>query len=49
MEAEVVMVVTEVVASVVVEVSVGEIVEALETVEDMEEATKWAEGESPLV
>lgn len=49
MEAEVVMVATEVVASVVVEVSVGAIVEVLETVEDMEGATKWEEGESLLM
>lgn len=43
-EAEVVMVATEAVASEVVEVSVGEIVEAMEEVEDLEGATKWEEG-----
>ena len=43
-EAEVVMVATEAVASEVVEVSAGEIVEAMEEVEDLEAATKWEEG-----
>lgn len=44
------MVATEVVASEVVEVSVEEIVEAMEEVaEDLEGATKWEEGWSMLM